>query len=492
MPTGPFLGEHAIVIGGSVSGILAARVLSDHFERVSVVERDFLNARPIGRKGTPQARHFHLLLAAGAAVVRDLFPELAADMPAAGALPVDSAKDLRWFHFGVWKARVESGITLYLCNRMVLETAMRAELRRRANVEIVDDCDVVGLICEDQRITGIRCQRKGQEEGEAEALHADLVVDASGRGTRSPRWLADVGLPRVRESEVRVNVGYASRVYRMPRSFPSERLPLAVFPKPPESGRLGVMVSVDGGVLMVTLGGVCRDYPPTNNEGFVEFARSLPIDEFSILLNEAKPAPAIHGYQVPSNLRRHYDRMPGYPDGYLVVGDALCSFNPIYGQGMSAAALQVQAIQRALGRLRASGRSLRARGLGRRIQRQVARTLSLPWLLATAEDFRFAGVTGPRPFGLPIIQWYVSHILQLSATHPEIARRFVRVLNLLAGPTILFTPSIVFAVLWHTIRGRPNARLAMRGPLGEPPLPDLRPLADDEGEHLETGERPSA
>ncbi len=461
-PKGPFLGKRAVVIGGSVAGMLTARVLAEHFERVSIIERDYLYDRPIGRKGAPQYRHSHILLASGAAVLKELFPELGADMRRAGAVPVDASKDLRWFHFGVWKARVKSGITFYLTNRMIFEAALRRRVRSWANIEILDDRDTVGLLVNEagDRITGVKFQRKGEDS--IESIEADLVVDASGRGSRSPRWLEGLGFARVEETEIRMSIGYASRVYRLPRNFDLSRLPLAVFPKPPETHRMGLMFTIDDKTLMVTLGGWCRDYPPTDPDGFAEFARSLPVPDFVSLLDEAKPAPAIHSHLVPSDLRRRYEKMSRFPDGYLVLGDALCSFNPIYGQGMSAAALEVKSLQRWLEGQQRRGRGVAQRGAGRRLQREIVRALYVPWLLSTIEDLRFPEVPGRRPFGLSILQWYIGNVLELSATHPEILRRFMLVMNLLAGPAVLLVPQVIFAVFWHSLRGRPTTDSAAK------------------------------
>ncbi len=453
------MGKRALVIGGSIAGLLAARCLAEHFEQVSIVERDYLYDRPIGRKGAPQARHAHILLASGAAIIAELFPDIAADMRSAGAIPVDASSDIRWFHYGVWKARDGVGITFYLTNRMVFESAIRSRVRAWANVEVLDDRDVTGLLVDrsTNRVTGVRCLHKGAPE--PEEIEADLVIDCSGRGSRSPRWLVDVGYPRVPETEVKMSVGYSSRVYRLPRGFDLSRLPLAVYPKPPETRRMGIMFTTDEKTLMVLLGGWCRDYPPIEPDGFAEFAESLPVPEFRELLREAKPAPAIHPHHVPSGLRRRYEQMHGFPDGYLVLGDALCSFNPIYGQGMSAAALEVQALRRWLEKRRKSGRGVSETGTGRTLQRKVAAAIFVPWLLAAVEDLRFPEVVGKRPFGLSIVQWYISHVLQLSATNPKILRRFMLVMNLLAGPGVLLVPQVLFAVLWHSIRGRPSAKI---------------------------------
>lgn len=454
---GPFIANRAVVIGGSVAGIIAARMLSDYFARVFLIERDYIHDRPVSRKGAPQARHGHILLASGARVIGALFPEIAADMPGAGCHEVDAGEDLRWFHFGVWKKRVAVGVRLFLVNRMTFEHALRRQLARRANVEVLDDTEVLGYEQDatGRRIIGVRCQQRGV--GSSKVVSGDLVIDASGRGSRTPRWLTEIGFPRVTESEVKVQVGYASRVYRLPRELDMSRLPMAAFPKPPETRRMGVMYPMGEGVLMATIGGWCRDHPPATDEGFLEFARTLPTPEFAALLEECKPAPAVHAHLVPSSLRHHYERMRRWPEGLVVIGDALCSFNPIYGQGMSVCALEVDALGRALARLRGQRRPLGRAGVARRLQRRVGRALFVPWLMAACEDLRYPEVAGARPFGLAVLQWYVAQVLELSGSNEAVLRRFMMVMNLVAGPIALLAPQVLVAVLLHSLRRRSSA-----------------------------------
>lgn len=454
VPEGPFVGERAVVIGASVTGLLAARALSDHFERVVVIERDYLHDRPVGRKGVPQARHGHIFLAGGAAVVAELFPEIAAESEAAGLHPVDAGSGIRWFHFGVWKARSTTGVVFYLVNRMLFEHALRRQLSRRTNVEIVDDADVLGFeyAAAEGRIVGVRVQRR---DGDApEVFASELVVDASGRGSRTPRWLAELGFPKVEETEVKMAVAYASRVYRLPRDFALDRLPMAAFPRPPQTRRMGVMYTTGEGVLMVTLGGWCRDHPPAKDEGYLEFARTLPVPDFAEVLEECKPAPAVHPHQVPSSLRHRYERMGRWPEGLVVAGDALCSFNPIYGQGMSVGALEVAALAKALARLKGRREVFGRPGTARRLQRRMARQVTVPWLMAACEDLRYPEVVGRRPLGFGLLQWYVAQVLELSGSNEAVLRSFSRVMNLVAGPQILFAPAIVLAVIVHALRRR--------------------------------------
>lgn len=471
VPRGPFLGKRAVVLGGSIAGMLAARVLSDHFAHVVILERDYLHDRPVSRKGVPQARQGHVLLQAGAKIIGELFPEIGDDMDGAGARGCDAAKELHWFHFGVYKAKINSGIRIYLLNRMLFEGVLRRQLRRRANVEFIDEADVLGLEmdADKTRVVGVRYAPR-REEGERLAT-GDLVIDASGRGSRTPRWLSEAGYPRVVESEVKVGVAYASRVYRVPRDVPEADLRRAAFPKPPETRRFGVMYPMGDGVLMVTLAGWLRDHPPTKDEGFTAFARSLPTPEFGEVLGRCKPAPAIHGHQIPSSLRRRYEAMERWPEGLVVLGDALCSFNPTYAQGISVAALEVERLRRRLEVTGRRRRSIRSPGLARRIQRDVAGALMVPWLMASCEDLRFPQVVGHRPFWLPLIQWYVARVLELSATHGGVLRRFLLIMNLLRGPTVLMAPTVIFAVLIQGIRRarmrRPRAIEAAR----DEPLP---------------------
>jgi 2-polyprenyl-6-methoxyphenol hydroxylase-like FAD-dependent oxidoreductase len=433
--------SRAVVAGGSLTGLLAARVLADHFDHVLLVERDRFPDGAGWRKGTPQARHVHVLLKQGEHVVAAYFPGICDELVREGSFRVDMAGDTRWLHFGAWKARFPSGMTMLSQSRAFLEWKVRARVAGLSNVGIVDGRSVAGLLLDHGRVRGIRLAADGDVP--AGELAADLFVDASGRGSRMPQWLADVGVAAPPETEVRVDVGYASRFYRRPERLPGDWLGLMIYPTPPGT-RLGVLFPVEDGRWMVTLVGWFGDHPGGSDAEFLEFARSLDAPDLYDAVRDAEPLSPVALHKFPSNRRRHYERVRNLPDGIAVAGDAFCSFNPIYGQGMTTGALAARTLDRCLGR---APWSASARGFGARFHRMLARVIAAPWMLTTTEDFRSPAADGRRPPWAPLMHWYTERVHRLTWSDTFVARRFLEVMHLTAAPQALFHPYIVCRAL---------------------------------------------
>ncbi|MCA9690794.1 MAG: FAD-dependent monooxygenase [Myxococcales bacterium] len=477
MNAGRAMGERAIVIGGSIAGMLAARVLSDHFNEVVVLEKDKLPDRPMKRKGVPQAKHGHLLLARGARIIQAMLPDLP-DMATIGAEPRDIAQT-RWRHHGVWKARFDSDLTVYLVNRIEFEHGVRKAVAAIPNIDIRAPFEVAALQLDDagKRVIGVLANAR--RDGSQESIAADLVVDASGRGSRSPKWLETMGFGKPRETEVRVNVGYASCLYQTSPKFQRDKIPIALYPKAPQARRFGLIFQISERGIIVTLGGWCRDHPPRQYKGFLQFAESLGHPEFLELIAAARPSPSIHTHHFPSNMWRHYERLKRWPEGYVVMGDAFCSFNPAYGQGMTVCAIQADAMRRRLAALARKRRSITAPGEAHKVQRRMSWGVIVPFLLATSEDLRYPEVTGLKLPGLRALQWYTSHVLEASAGNVRVVRAFYEVMSLVRSPIILFHPLIVWAVLINALRRR-------RQPKAVEVTPEPQPLAPEDP----PGERP--
>jgi 2-polyprenyl-6-methoxyphenol hydroxylase-like FAD-dependent oxidoreductase len=437
--------DHAVVLGGSIAGLLAARVLAAAYEQITVVDRDDLVPGGQPRRGAPQGRHIHGLLARGQQVLDQLFPGLTAELEADGAPTGDILGDARLLFGGHRLARTDAGLVLLSVSRPLLEDRLRARVRALPGVRFAPPSDAVGLRCspDGRRITGARLLRRADASAE-ELIDAGLVVDATGRGSRAPAWLQALGFGQPEVDRVRVDVGYVTRRYRLaPDSLDGD---LACLHGPtPDRPRGGALARLEGDVWMLTLFGLLGDHPPKDRDGFDAFARSLRFPDLHDAVGAAEPIDDPAAYRFQANIRRRYERMRKFPQGFLVMGDAICSFNPIYGQGITVAALQALALRDHL-QPGIAPRSPRVLGA-------LARTIDGPWEMTIGADLAVPGVDGRRTPRRRIAGAYVTRLQAAAAHDPALARAFMRVTGLVDRPEAIMRPAIALRVL----RPRVNA-----------------------------------
>ncbi len=444
-----FSDQHAVVIGASMAGLLASRVLADHFGQVTIIERDQLPHETQPRKGVPQGRHVHILLHRGVSIMKDLFPDLFPILIQDGSIAIDSVADFHWYNFGAWKPNFTSDITFYSQSRPLLEGHVRDQVAARSNVRFLSACDVVKLCANDNatQITGVQIRLR-QDEPHEEILSADLVVDASGRGSQTPRWLAALGYSTVEETTIKVDVGYATRIYRRPDHSHINRDVLAIYSTPPAEKRAGVLAPIEDNRWIVTLIGWVRDYPADDEAGFLAFARSLPQPDLYEAIKDAEPLTPIVIHRFPANRRRHYERLRRYPEGFIALGDAVCSFNPVYGQGMTVAALEAVELDTLLCEQQRKYPGGDIRGFSRRFQKKITRIVDTFWLLASSEDFRYPETQGKRPAGVKLLNRYARRVHELSTFDPQVTLLLYQVLQAIISPLALFSPQILAKVLF--------------------------------------------
>lgn len=441
-----------------MAGLLAAGQLARHFERVTLVERDTLENAPQPRKGVPQGAQSHILLRRGLDIVSDIFPGLPVELRVAGAQVLDLSADCEWYIAGIWRKRIDSGVKMYSQTRPLFEWKVRAKLAAMPNVRIIDGHELAGFrMGAGGRVTGARIREPGAEQ--ETVLEADLVVDASGRGSRTPQWLEAEGYARVEETQLKVDVGYATRLYRPPPDADEAWKALIVSAELPRTRRSGSIVPVEDGLWSVTMCGWLKDGPPTDDAGFLAYARSLAQPHFHEALRHAEPAGPVRAYRFAASQWRHYERMERFPEGLLVLGDAYGSFNPMYGQGITVSALQVELLGECLGQ--------GLEGLPRRFFTKASKLLRIPWTMGTSEDLRLPEVEGPRPPGIGLLYWYGDRFQRLTAVDDESIRTFIQVMHMLKPPTAMFSPRLLLKALAR----RPAGEALNKGPLlrGAPP-----------------------
>jgi 2-polyprenyl-6-methoxyphenol hydroxylase-like FAD-dependent oxidoreductase len=441
--------RHAAVIGGSMAGLLAARVLAERVDHVTIVERDELPTTPDNRKAVPQGRHAHGLLPAGENVLRSLFPGLMEDLVAGGAQVVGS-DDGRWWQGGGYRTASSGELSGTFFSRPFLEYGVRTRVRALPNVTF-ESAAAKGLCFAGDRVVGVEVE----EHDHLSSVRADLVVDATGRASQAPAWLAAAGYEAPETSNVKIDVCYATRLFRRTPGRVPDRSWFVSISDPAVSKRIGVAFPIEGDRWIVTVAGCHGDHPSTDEATHLAFARSLPTDHLADIILHEEPLGPIVLHRFPSSQWRHYEKVKRHPSGFLPIGDSICSFNPIYGQGMSSAAQQAEALGAAIDGV---GGDLGSTALWSRFLGRAKKVIANPWAIAVGADFSYTETTGPKPPGTDVVNKYVSRVVVAAQHDARVAAALWNVQGLLAPPPSLMKPPMLVRVL----------RASRRGPTGRP------------------------
>lgn len=447
---------HALVIGGGIAGLMAARVLADYFERVTVIERDSYPDTPADRKGLPHARHTHFMLIRGWLALEHLLPGVAEDLVCHGAPVVELAADVRWAGRAGWYPRFPTGLVSVSCSRNMMEWGIRRHLARHEQINVLQETNVTGLLASADRSSIVGVQTVPyhpalHREGKATPIYADLIIDASGRTSQSPQWLADLGYASPDESVIRPLVGYASRFYRPPNGnghgSPDWKT-LLVQNNPTVNNRAASLLQVEHNRWSLTVSSVGGDYPPTDEAGFLAFTQHLASPAVYEFIKECEPSTPVYSYRIPRNRLRHYETMRRLPERYLVMGDAVCTLNPIYGQGMTVCAEAALTLAHALREQHERRPSGDLTGLSRRFQRQLARVIERPWLLSTGEDGRYPTTEGGQRDPLTnLMRWYTDGVIRYANESPRAYLTLLELLHLDRPWSTLLRPDLLVNAL---------------------------------------------
>ncbi|SFT36314.1 2-polyprenyl-6-methoxyphenol hydroxylase [Actinopolyspora lacussalsi subsp. righensis] len=454
------VGDRAVVLGGSMAGLLTARVLSESFAEVVVVDRDELTEVKNYRRGVPQGRHAHGLVARGQQIVESYFPGLKEDIEADGVRTGDFSSDVRWIFNGRRMKPAPSGLVCVPSIRPVLEYHVRRRTMAIPNVIFLERHDILGLETSSDGTRVLGAKVRGQDTGAAETLSADLVVDTSGKGSRTPAWLEELGYRRPDEQKVKIDLAYTTRHYQL-KSDPFGT-DLAIIPAAtPRTPRGAFFHHLPGwgGRVELSLTGLLGDHPPTDDDGFLAFVKSLPVPEIYEAVKDAEPLDSPVTFKYPASVWRHYERLSEFPEGLLVLGDAVCSFNPIYAQGMTVAALETLVLREQL----RSGALPTARGYFK----AIAKLIAPAWDVSAGADLGYDEVAGRRSPKVRMVNAYVAKLQDAAVHDSTLTNAFIRVAGLVDSPQALLRPGNVIRVLRHSWRR--SASPAASLPASEPP-----------------------
>jgi len=460
--------KHAIVIGGSVAGMCAARVLRRYFDRVTILDRDALPAKPTPRAGVPQSRHVHALLTRGWLEFERLFPGFQARMLAAGMHELDFGTDMATLRPACWQMPMKTDLFLRTASRDLAEVTLRALLHEAGDIEIRDRVRINALLTapgDATRVTGVHVTPRSGAPFEFEA---DLVVDTSGHSTKAPVWLQSLGKAPPEETVVNSFAGYSSRWFKLSSGsrWPSAWWWRAIWidPAPPDDLMGGVLFPIEDDRWIVTLIGFSRHYPPCDEAGFMRALRSLRSPAIAEAVALAEPISHVYSNRALVNRFRHYERSGDLPSRFIAMGDSVCVFNPTYGQGMTAAVLSATALEQVLGTMSALDPAF-----PRAFFHAQARVLSEPWALAVGADLGYPDTQGDRQPGLALLKKYTDALTEFMCDDEALLCRALRVFSLLEPTSTLLSPSVVGRVMAHAL-GR-----GLRTLIGKPPTSTMPP-----------------
>jgi 2-polyprenyl-6-methoxyphenol hydroxylase-like FAD-dependent oxidoreductase len=439
--------RHAVILGGGFAGMLAAHVLAEHVEQVTIIERDELPQSPRHRKGVPQGRHIHIFVQGGYSALEELLPGITDELLTHGARHLNHPDSMLYGYHGGWRERrLPSMAGVITSSRALIDWVVRARVLAHPRITVAPVATAVGLLGDKHRVTGVRLRERGGAE--TRRLPADLVVDATGRSSKTHDWLVEMGLSTPHTERIDAGTRYTTRLYQLPPGTP-QTFPLLALQADSRlrPAVVGILTPIEDGQSIVTLVGPEHDAPPTGAEGIEPFLRSLGDPILADLVATATPLGPVHGFAATANRRHYYERARHWPEGLVALGDAYATFNPVYGHGLAVAARTALAL-----RTRWRRHHPLLPGSARRAQRVVARATAQAWRMATSQDLRLAHTTttGTRPGRLTRLNHaYADRLSAVAPGRPDLLRTQVQILTLTASPL----PRLRLRFIWAALRG---------------------------------------
>lgn len=437
MSSRQILGETALVVGAGVGGLFAAGALRHYFRQVVLLERDKLPQTVAFRKGVPQGPHGHAVLKRGENIAEDFFPGFREALRRAGGVELNIDHDAGRFEAGSWSQSADSGITISSQSRALLEHVLRQRALACENIVIRDGVRVSDLLLSEGQVSGVRIEL-GQ--GKSETLSGDLVVEATGRSGELPTWLANNGFSDMPTESLGINLVYVTGIFRA-ESFADGKPMVSMLRESPPGKRGGAVMPIEDTRWMVTLNGRQGDVPPIDMDGFLAYAKSLPDPVIYDRIRNSKLEGRLQRFIIAQSYWRHYEQMAQFPERLIPLGDAVAGFNPVFGQGMSAAAVDAEQLKHVLDARASAGGDLTA--LHQDYFPRVAEVVGAAWNGTATYDLMYDTTVGERPDDYPMRRAAFLAMQELGAEDKQLRRQQIRVGNMLDAPATLFTEEVL-------------------------------------------------
>ncbi|PEX57565.1 FAD-dependent oxidoreductase [Bacillus cereus] len=431
----------AIVIGGSMAGKFAAKALSTSFKEVIIIEAGERWDGKSLRKRVPQSNHPHVLLKGGENAIEELFPNITNELIEAGSIINNFTRDLKWHQFGLWKQPFIGEVHMIQQSRPLLEWHIQKRIHQISNHTIKYETLVKGLLVDAKlnKVCGVKV--KYLETNTQEEVHADLVVDASGFGSKSIEWLREYEI-KVQEEKVRIDLFYATKMFKLKENEELDCCNMLMSPSFPDNPYGVLIQTIEDNRYFVTFSGYANEKAPQTDDEFYDFAENLSISNVTDFLNKAEGITDIKTYKIPYQVRRRFDLVNNVPEGLLVIGDAQCRFDPVFGQGVSVAAMEAHQLQLLL-----QDRKQLDKTFTQQFYKKAATIIETPWDMTTTEISRHPQLKRELTTKQKFQLWYTKQIYRLSASNSDVYIRLVRVMNLIRSPFHLFHPKVLLSVL---------------------------------------------
>jgi flavin-dependent dehydrogenase len=465
--------QAAIIIGGGIAGLLAARTLCGHFKDIIIIEKDKYPSQAGPRNGTPQSNHIHVLLIKGKEILLRLFPDLERNLVAKGAHIVNLTNDVDYYVGTGYSIKFESNLTTIACTRQLLEHEIRNEILEFPNVNVRENTRATGLVVAKDEKTELRICKGvtviSTDTNSEEIIMGDLVVDTSGRESKTAEWLDQLGYGKPKETVVNSYIGYSTCRLKPTSAQISQQLaapddededndnhkpiikPIIILTKPPLNPRMGIIYPVEGSSWLIGILGIGKNYPPTHKEALLQYTKKLETLDIYNAIKDFELNDPIYGYRTPGSRQYHYEKMKTWHENFVTYGDSVSSFNPFYGQGITVACIEAVTLDKTLREHKKRNRNLL--GFSTILQKKISKINNLPWLLGTSEDFRWPLTEGIRPrIFTQYMQKYTHRMLLLTSKSKIAAKSFIEVMYMMRSPLILFHPLISLHILIDTLK----------------------------------------